>query len=98
MLILLIIASIISSVVLCVYTWQLAGLKKNNSEYIGLFLVGFSSIIMIGILSVSQEPSSIIPICGVIIASFSIKSKLFHRELMILNTLKRGIPHNTSKL
>jgi hypothetical protein len=94
MLILLIIASIISSVVLCVYTWKLAGLKKNNSEYIGLFLVGFSSIIMIGILSAGQDSNSIIPICGVIIASFSIKSKLFHRELMILNTLKRGIESN----
>ena len=91
MLILLIITAIISSVVLCVYTWQLAGLKKNNSEYIGLFLVGFSSVIMIALISVSSDPNSIIPICGIIIASFSIKSKLFHRELIILNTLKRGL-------
>jgi hypothetical protein len=33
-------------------------------------------------------------VCGIIIASFSIKSKLFHRELMIINTLKQGIETN----
>ncbi len=91
MLIALMVSAVISSIVFCTYTWQLAGLKKNNSEYIGLFLVGFSSVIMIGLLGVDMNPDVIVPICGVIIASFSIKSKLFHRELMILNQLKRGI-------
>ena len=98
MLIALMITAVISSIVFCSYTWRLAGIKENNSEYIGLFLVGLSSIIMIGILGASQDHSSIIPICGIITASFSIKSKLFHRELAALNTLKQDAQHSTSKL
>lgn len=94
MLILLMSAAIISSIVFCFYTWQLAGLKKVNSEYYGLFYVGICAVLMIIIVSAETTPSIASMVCGIIIASFSIKSKLFHRELMIINTLKQGIETN----
>jgi len=85
------IAALISTVVFCFYTWQLASTKQMNSEYYGLFMVGICGGIMVLIVSVETNQNIASMVSGVILASFSIKSKLFHRELKIINTLKAGI-------
>lgn len=98
MLILLMSAAIISSIVFSVYAWKIAGLKKINSEYYGLSYVGICAALMILIVSAETPPSIALMVCGVTCILLALKSKLFHRELMILNTLKQGVAHNTSKL
>lgn len=91
MLILLMVAAIISSIVFCYYTWKLAGAKTINSEYYGLFMVGMCGVLVVPIIVIETSQSSSSMVCAIIFASFSIKSKIFHRELKIINTLKQGI-------
>jgi hypothetical protein len=87
-------AAIISSIVFSVYAWKIAGLKKINSEYYGLSYIGICAALMIVIVSAETPPSIASMVCGVTCILLALKSKLFHRELMIINTLKQGIETN----
>lgn len=91
MLILLMSAAIISAILFSVYSWKIAGLKKINSDYYGLSYIGICAVIMIVIVCRETAPTIASMVCGVTFVLFAIKSKLFHRELTILNTLKQGI-------
>ena len=88
MLILLIAVAIISAIIFCYYSWQMVDIKRNNSEYVGLFIVGLCSMLMIFVIAKESESSISMMFCAMLTAVFSIKSKLFHKELVVLNAQK----------
>tara|TARA_Y100000310_G_C20665305_1_gene807150 strand:- start:556 stop:843 length:288 start_codon:yes stop_codon:yes gene_type:complete len=91
MLILLMAVAIISAIIFCYYSWQMVDIKRNNSEYVGLFIVGLCSMLMIFVIAKESESGISMMFCAMLTAVFSIKSKLFYRELKQFNltTIKR---------
>lgn len=73
--------SIVSTLIFCYYTALLASSKEDNSEYVGLLLLGVSAGLMICIVHYEAHSSTATMISSVITGIFLIQSKIYHKQL-----------------